>query len=102
MMSVTTTPDIHLIKFYLRLRQRQREVLALACDGLSNEEIGRRLFIAPSVVAEHLTTVYGELGNEDAYADRRVNRPLVISVFAPFFDRHPEFRCDISQPATRR
>lgn len=87
--------DTRLLKFYLRLRRRPREILALVCDGLSNEEIGARLFIAPSVAAEHLTTIYAELSNEDAFADRRVHRPVLISVFAPFFARHPELREDI-------
>ena len=82
--------DTHLIQFLLRLRQRQREVLELVCAGLSNEEIGARLYIASSSVADHLSTIYAELGTEEAFADRRINRAVLISVFAPFFARHPE------------
>ncbi|MBK9750819.1 MAG: hypothetical protein IPO91_29210 [Chloroflexi bacterium] len=84
--------DIHLLKFYLKLRHRQREVLELVCAGLSNDEIGAGLYITSSGVAEHLTTIYAELGNEEAYADRRVNRAVLISAFAPFFARHPEMK----------
>lgn len=36
------------------LTQREREVLRLLADGLTNEEVGRRLFIAPDTVRTHV------------------------------------------------
>jgi len=36
------------------LTQREREVLRLLADGLSNEEVGKRLFIAPDTVRTHV------------------------------------------------
>ena len=36
------------------LTQREREVLRLLADGLSNEEIGKRLFISPETVRTHI------------------------------------------------
>jgi DNA-binding NarL/FixJ family response regulator len=36
------------------LTQRERDVLRLLADGLSNEEIGRRLFISPETVRTHV------------------------------------------------
>lgn len=36
------------------LSQREREVLRLLADGLSNEEIGKRLFISPETVRTHV------------------------------------------------
>ena len=84
--------DEQLVRFYVRLKARQRQVVELTSDGLSNHAIGQRLFIAPSVVAGHLTNVYGELGNVDELADTHPNRYLLIHLFAPFFERHPEMR----------
>ncbi len=36
------------------LTEREREVLRLLADGLSNEEIGRQLFVSPQTVRTHI------------------------------------------------
>lgn len=43
------------------LTQREREVLRLLADGLSNEEIGKRLFISPETVRTHVRKAMGKL-----------------------------------------
>ncbi|MDX2076637.1 MAG: LuxR C-terminal-related transcriptional regulator [bacterium] len=87
--------DPIITQFYLRLTARKQEILTLLCNGWSNEEIAHALFIAPSVVAGHLTEIYGEFHNLELYAQRQISRHIMISVFAPFFDRHPELRASI-------
>ena len=43
------------------LSQREREVLRLLADGLSNEEIGRELFISPQTVRTHVRKAMARL-----------------------------------------
>jgi DNA-binding NarL/FixJ family response regulator len=43
------------------LTQREREVLRLLAEGLSNEEIGKRLFISPETVRTHIRKAMGKL-----------------------------------------
>ena len=55
------------------LSGREREVLALMADGLSNTAIAERLFITVRTVEAHTKAIYGRLGIEDELAvNRRV------------------------------
>ncbi|WP_221449376.1 response regulator [Micromonospora polyrhachis] len=44
------------------LTEREREVLALVGAGLSNAEIGRRLFLVEGTVKSYLSTIFSRLG----------------------------------------
>lgn len=44
------------------LSRREREVLPLLAEGLSNGEIAQRLFITPKTVEHHVTSILGKLG----------------------------------------
>lgn len=41
---------------------REREVIALVCEGLTSREIGERLFIGETTVRHRLTHIYKKLG----------------------------------------
>ncbi len=47
------------------LSAREREVLALAAEGLSNRAIAQRLFVTDRTVEAHIAAVFSKLGLED-------------------------------------
>ena len=44
------------------LSTRQREILKLVVEGLSNAEIARRLYLSESTIKQHLRAIYKVLG----------------------------------------
>lgn len=78
-----------LLKFYIGLTPRQREVLQLVSMGLTNQEIARRLCVTPGVIAGHLTNIYEELAAA-GFPAVKSSRYQVILLFGTFFQRHPE------------
>jgi DNA-binding NarL/FixJ family response regulator len=55
------------------LTEREREVLAEVAEGLTNAEIGRRLFITERTVEVHTKQIFAKLGLEsDQATNRRV------------------------------
>ena len=53
------------------LSQREREILGLFADNLTNKEIGDRLFISTGTVKRHAHNIYGKLavsGRREAVA----------------------------------
>ena len=59
------------------LTQRERQVLALLADGLSNRRIAQDLFISEKTVSVHISHILAKLGvtnrTEAAAAARRIN-----------------------------
>jgi DNA-binding NarL/FixJ family response regulator len=47
------------------LTDREREVMALVAEGLSNDEIGERLFISPATAKTHVSRAMVKLGARD-------------------------------------
>jgi two-component system nitrate/nitrite response regulator NarL len=60
---VNTQPDILLdrAKQLTTLTERQREVATLACQGLSNKMIARKLGVTEGAVKIHLYVIYKKL-----------------------------------------
>jgi DNA-binding NarL/FixJ family response regulator len=53
------------------LTPREREVLSLMAEGLSNQGICRRLFLSPKTVETHVKSIFGKLRLAPAPADHR-------------------------------
>ncbi|MCP2336761.1 response regulator transcription factor [Actinomadura rupiterrae] len=53
------------------LTEREREVLALMAEGLSNQAIGKRLFLSESAIGKYTTSMFGKLGITDSESDNR-------------------------------
>ena len=51
-------------KGFITLTPRDRDVVRLAMDGLSNKEIGVRLGMSPKTVESRLTDIYDRFGIE--------------------------------------
>lgn len=59
-----------------RLTQREREVLELMAQGLSNAEISARLVLSGAAVAKHVANVFAKLDLQPGEDNRRVRAVL--------------------------
>ncbi len=72
-----------------KLTEREMEILDALADGLTNKEIGKRLWLTEQTVKFHLSSVYRKLGvssRTEALAatfGRRVDRSLTAGSSAP-------------------
>ena len=48
-----------------RLTDREREVMSLVAEGLSNDEIAQRLFVSPATAKTHVSRAMDKLGARD-------------------------------------
>lgn len=60
------------------LSSREREVLALMAEGLSNAGIGRRLWITEGTVEKHVRSILTKLGLADTADDHRRVRAVIM------------------------
>lgn len=65
------------------LTDRERQVITLIAEGLKNRQIAERLFISPTTVTHHLSSIYSKLGVSDRLE-------LVIYAFANKLAKMPE------------
>lgn len=61
------------------LTEREREITALVCEGLTNVQIGARLYLSPRTVQSHIATAMDKLGvsSRTALAVHAIRRGLV-------------------------
>jgi len=68
---------------YAQLSEREREVLGLIVEGLTNKEIGRALGLSPRTVETHRANVFAKLGVESLAQLVRGYAALVEEAGAP-------------------
>ncbi|MGW2402642.1 LuxR C-terminal-related transcriptional regulator, partial [Kitasatospora sp. NPDC001664] len=78
-----STPQV---SAFPELTGREHEILALIGEGLTNRQIGERLYLAEKTVKNHISRLLAKLGVE-----RRV-QAAVIATQALGADRHPAGR----------
>jgi DNA-binding NarL/FixJ family response regulator len=61
----STAPDPARLAALDTLTTREREVVALVGEGLSNEEIGRRLYLSPTTAKTHVSRAMTKVGARD-------------------------------------
>lgn len=57
----------------IKFTDKEMEIIRLVCNGLSNREISKKLFISEQTVKAHIHRIYQKLGIK--------NRPQLVSVF---------------------
>lgn len=72
------------------LTRAEREVARLACAGLDNAAIARKLRRSERTVAHHLTRIYGKLQDWLGFPETEVGRSLLLAELVPYFTFHRE------------
>jgi two-component system, NarL family, nitrate/nitrite response regulator NarL len=62
------------------LTQRERQIVRLVCEGLSNKEVGQRLNITDGTIKVHLHKIFEKL--------RVSNRTALVAVYLASPDNH--------------
>ena len=65
------------------LTPREREVLSLVAEGLSNRAICRRLVISPKTLERHVQNVFLKLGLPPCEDDHRRVRAVLVYLRSP-------------------
>jgi DNA-binding NarL/FixJ family response regulator len=66
------------------LSPREREILALIGEGLTNRQIGQRLFLSEKTVKNHISRLLAKLGVE-----RRIQAAVLATEAAPAASQGP-------------
>ena len=64
-MSDTSPASHHAHELDISISAREKEVLALLCDGLGNKEIASRLYISVHTVKFHIQALMKKLGTQN-------------------------------------
>jgi DNA-binding CsgD family transcriptional regulator len=89
-------PDEHMETLFKRLKgfglsRRELDVVLLLSKGLKNNEIGKKLFISPHTVDNHLKSIYRKMGvtNRTAATRRILDKVSHKNLFPRFPPQHP-------------
>jgi DNA-binding NarL/FixJ family response regulator len=60
------------------LSEREKEILTLVADGLTNPQVAERLYLSPRTVSQHLRSIYRKLGVPSRAAAREASERGLI------------------------
>lgn len=70
------------------LTPREKDVIALIAQGLSNKKIGTTLFIEPRTVEHHINNIYEKLNINDNNPERTAR----VDATNKYIDQNPDFK----------
>jgi DNA-binding NarL/FixJ family response regulator len=78
-------PPLHLVEPdpVAELTPREREVLGLLAEGLSNRAVCRRLVISPKTLERHVQNIFMKLGLPPSQDDHRRVRAVLTYLSSP-------------------
>ncbi len=83
--AVESRPPLHLVEPdpVSDLTPREREVLGLLAEGLSNRAVCKRLVISPKTLERHVQNIFMKLGLPPSQDDHRRVRAVLVYLRSP-------------------
>ena len=79
--NTTEQPNNKVLRKIDDLSKREQEILFLLSEGLDNNEISKKLFIAVQTVKNHVSKIYSKLGSHDRMIVRKATKDAKLKKY---------------------